>query len=40
LDDRLRFVAQPLEGEKVAVLCREFVVSHKTGCKIFERYQA
>lgn len=28
-----------LEGEKVAVLCREFDVSRKTGYKIFSRYK-
>jgi putative transposase len=28
-----------LEGEKLAVLCREFDISRKTGYKIFARYQ-
>lgn len=37
LDERLRFVVQPLEGEKVAELCREFDISRKTGCKNFQR---
>jgi putative transposase len=40
MDERLRFIARLLEGEKMAVLCREFDVSRKTGHKIFNRYQA
>jgi putative transposase len=32
-------VARLLEGEKMAVLCREFDISRKTGYKIFSRYQ-
>jgi putative transposase len=32
-------VARLLEGEKMAVLCREFDVSRKTGYKIFSRYR-
>jgi putative transposase len=39
MDDRLRFVARLLEGEKMAVLCREFDISRKTGYKIFQRYR-
>jgi putative transposase len=39
MDERLRFVARLLEGEKMAVLCREFEISRKTGYKIFTRYQ-
>jgi putative transposase len=38
-DERLRFVARRLEGEKMAPLCAEFGISRKTGYKIFERYQ-
>jgi len=34
MDERLRFVARLLEGEKMAVLCREFEISRKTGYKI------
>jgi putative transposase len=37
MDERLRFVARLLEGEKMAVLCREFDISRKTGYKIFAR---
>jgi putative transposase len=39
VDERLKFVARLLEGEKMAVLCREFDISRKTGYKIFSRYQ-
>jgi putative transposase len=39
MDERLRFVARLLEGEKMAPLCAEFGISRKTGYKIFERYQ-
>src|SRR5258708_13310694 len=38
-DERLKFVARVLEGEKMAVLCREFDISRKTGHKIFNRYK-
>jgi hypothetical protein len=30
MDERLRFVARLLEGEKMAVLCREFEISTRT----------
>lgn len=40
MDERLRFVARLLEGEKMAPLCREFGISRVTGYKIFERYKA
>jgi putative transposase len=39
MDERLRFVARLLDGEKMAVLCREFEISRKTGYKIFSRYK-
>jgi putative transposase len=39
MDERLRFVARLLDGEKMAVLCREFDVSRKTGHKLFNRYK-
>jgi putative transposase len=39
MDERLRFVARLLEGEKMARLCREFGVSRVTGYKIFNRYK-
>jgi len=38
-DERLRFVARLLDGEKMARLCAEFGISRKTGYKIFDRYK-
>lgn len=29
MDERLKFVARLLDGEKIAVLCREFEISRK-----------
>ena len=39
MDERLRFVAKLLDGEKMTVVCREFGISRKTGYKIFNRYK-
>ena len=39
MDERLRFVARLLEGEKMAALCREFGISRPTGYKVFNRYK-
>ena len=39
MDERLRFVARLMEGEKMAVLCREFDISRKTGYKLAARYK-
>jgi putative transposase len=39
MDERLRFVARLLDGEKMALLCREFGISRKTGYKIYTRYK-
>jgi putative transposase len=39
MDERMRFVARVLEGEKMAPLCAEFGISRKTGYKIFDRYK-
>jgi putative transposase len=39
MDERMRFVARLLEGEKMAVLCREFDISRKTGYKLFNRFR-
>lgn len=39
MDERIRFVARLLDGEKMAPLCREFGISRKTGYKIFNRYK-
>ena len=40
MDERLRFIARLLEGEKMAPLCREFGISRVTGYKLYERYKA
>ena len=39
MHERLRFVARLLDGKKMAVVCREFAISRKTGYKIFNRYK-
>jgi len=39
VDERLRFVARLVEGERMSDLCRELDISRKTGYKIFTRYQ-
>lgn len=39
MDERLKFVARLLDGEKMAVVCRDFGISRKTGYKLFNRYQ-
>ena len=38
MDERLKFVARLLDGEKMAAVCRDFNVSRKTGYKILNRY--
>ncbi|NNG05884.1 MAG: IS481 family transposase [Inquilinus sp.] len=39
MEERLRFVARLLEGERMSDVCREFGISRKTGYKIFNRYK-
>ena len=39
MDERLKFVARLLDGEKMSKLCREFGISRKTGYKIYDRYK-
>lgn len=39
MDQKLLFIARLLEGEKMAVLCREFGITRPTGYKIFNRYK-
>jgi hypothetical protein len=39
MDERMRFVARLRDGEKMAVLCREFDISRKTGYKLYNRYK-
>ena len=38
MNERLKFIARLLDGEKMAGLCREFGISRKTGYKIISRY--
>src|SRR5947207_14424891 len=40
MDERLKFIAGLLDGEKMAVMCRRFGVSRKTGYKILDRYNS
>jgi len=40
MDERLKFIAGLLDGEKMTVLCRQFGVSRKTGYKILARYNS
>jgi hypothetical protein len=40
MDERVKFVAGLLDGEKMAVLCRRFGISRKTGYKILNRYNS
>src|SRR2546430_16968389 len=40
MDERLKFIAGLLDGEKMAVLCRRFGISRKTGYKILNRYNS
>ncbi|MDX2164083.1 MAG: IS481 family transposase [Gammaproteobacteria bacterium] len=39
VDERLKFVARLLDGEKMSPLCEAFGISRKTGYKIYERYK-
>ena len=39
VDERLRFIARLLDGEKMRPLCREFGISRVTGHKIIDRYK-
>lgn len=39
MDERLKFVARLLAGEKMAVVCREFGITRRTGYKIYDRYK-
>ena len=39
MEERLRFVARLLDGERMSDVCREFGISRKTGYKIFKRYK-
>ena len=39
MDQRLKFVARLLDGQKMTHLCKEFGISRKTGYKIYNRYK-
>lgn len=39
MDERLKFIARLLDGEKISPLCEEFGISRKTGYKIYQRYK-
>lgn len=39
MDEKLKFIARYLEGEKIAPLCREFGVTRPTAYKLIERYK-
>lgn len=39
MDEKLKFIARYLEGEKIAPLCREFGVSRTTGHGLIQRYK-
>lgn len=38
MDEKIKFIARLLEGEKLAPLCREFNISRKTGYQIWKKY--
>lgn len=38
MDEKVKFIARLLDGEKMAVLCREFNISRKTGYQIRDKY--
>jgi len=39
MDQRVKFIARLLDGEKMIDLCREFGIARKTGYKFLERYE-
>jgi putative transposase len=39
VEERMRFIARLLDGEKMAPLCREFGISRKTGYKLYNRFR-
>ena len=39
MDERLRFIARVLDGERMSDVCREFSISRKTGYKLLNRYR-
>ena len=39
VDERLRFIARLLDGEKMTAVCADVGISRKTGYKIYKRYK-
>lgn len=39
MDEKLKFIARLIDGEKMAPLCREFGITRPTGYKILNRYK-
>ena len=39
VDEKMKFIVRLIEGEKMAVLCRQFGISRKTGYRIKQRYE-
>jgi putative transposase len=39
MDERLRFIARLLDGERMTTVCEEFGIARKTGYKIYKRYK-
>ena len=39
VDERLRFIARLLDGEKMTAVCADFGIFRKTGYKIYKRYK-
>jgi putative transposase len=39
MDEKMKFVAMLLDGEKMTYVCEQFGISRKTGYKIWNRYQ-
>jgi transposase InsO family protein len=39
VDQKVKFIARLLDGEKMAPLCREFNIARKTGYQIWEKYK-
>jgi len=39
MDEKIKFIARLLDGEKMAPLCREFNIARKTGYQIWQKYK-
>ena len=39
MNERIKFVARLLDGDKMTAVCRDFGISRKTGYKIYNRYK-